>query len=356
MANKEGAREAHNLAVGNVPELTEFSGELPEYSMNFDLPFYYSEHPALAYPLYMLSRNKAQNFKVFTLRNKIWDLLRMCIKGDDGTWQTVPAKQFRDRLEFVNDTLPPPRIWGRYAVMTEGEKACNAGKSKSYIIRNVMSVNTDNKFKLGSTQALDLGSISAPCLAIFWVAENATATEYNCHSNYTTHESVPERKYARNPISTSTLKYTKHPQGSSGVGALCFEDLPSDHFTSVSFRRHLPSQPTEIGHHCWSFAQDLGGYMHGERALSLAALGAKLSCTFWKPPRTSHRRNVENNRDLEVSMSDSASIAGSSSPEISDTSNIEQLMKAEFSLHTRLLIQRELLFEHLPDKTVIKLI
>ena len=359
MENKEGAREAHNLSTGNTPELTSFCLELAETPLEFDLPWYYSEHPALAYPLYHLHRNKARSYHTFKLKNKIWDLLRMCIKDKEtGEWHTVPAGDYRDRLDYTMESIPHPKIWGRYGTLTQGEKECHAAASKSYVIRNVMSVDTDNRFTLGTTQTLNLASIAAPCLAIFWVVENKEATQNNCHSNYTTHDSVPERRYARNPVETSSLRYTKDPKGSSGVGAACFEDFSSEHFTSASFRRHLRSRPTEIGYHCYSFAQDLGGYLHGERGISLSAVGAELSCKFWKPrSRTGQRRPVvDSQRDLEASISDSVSATGSSSSEPIDQQSIDQLMKTEFILHTRVLILRELTFEHLSDKTVLKLV
>lgn len=363
LENKPGAREAHNLSVGNIPELTEFTTELPETALNFNFPFYYSEHPALAYPLYKLHRSKASSYKVFTLRNKIWDLLRMCIKDEKGDWVIVNVEDYKERLDYANEILPYPRVWGSYAKLTPEEKACHASESKSYIIRNVVSINTNNKFTLGTTQSLDLSSISAPCLAIFWAAENMNASRYNCYSNYTTHDSVPERKYARNPIADSSLEYTKDPSGISGVGAHCFKQLPADITTSVPFRRHLPSIPTDIGYHCKSWAQNLGGYLHGERAISLAALGAKLSCTFWKPRIRSNQRRIMDNgtgqvqtgRDLEASVSDSVSVASSSNSDSFDHVIAEQ-MKTEYTLHARLLIVRELSFEHLPDKTVIRLI
>lgn len=359
MENKEGARESHNLSVGNIPELTDFSTELPETPLNFDLPWYYSEHPALAYPLYQLHRNKARSYHTFTLKNKIWDLLRMCVKDEKGEWITVNPSDhpYCERLEYGNEKIAYPKIWGRYATLTAEEKECHASESKSYIIRNVMSVNTDNSFKLGTTQTLKLSSIAAPCLAIFWVAENKEATQNNCYSNYTTHHSVPERRYARNPVETSTLRYTKDPKGASGVGAACFEEFPSEHFTDVSFRHHLPSRPTEIGYHCYSFAQNLGGYLHGERAVSLAAVGAEFSCKFWRPRiRGSQRRPVDPQRDLEASISDSVSVSGSTSSDPADLQRVEQLLKTEYILHTRLLIVRELSFEHLSDKTVVRLI
>lgn len=357
MKNKEGARDAHNLNIGNIPALTEWSTELPETSMEFDLPWFYSEHPALAYPLYKLHQSKAKSFHTFKMRNSVWQFLRMCIKDEKGEWQTVSAIDYRDRLEPFNERLPYPKIWGRYAMLTAAEKACLNVGSISYIIRNVIPVNTDNKFNLGTTQTVSLATIAAPCLGIFWMTENVTASQSNCLSNYTTHESVDERGYARNPIETVTLKYTKDPKGSSGVHTTCFKDFETVHFTSTSYRRHLPSCTTEIGYHCYTFGQDLGGYLHGERAISLAAVGAEFSCKYWKPrARTGQKRIMDSSKDLEASISDSVSVNGSTGSDGMDQHRADELMNNEFILHTRILIMRELMFEQLPDgKTVLRL-
>lgn len=248
---KPGFREAHSLAIGSIPKLENWSSSLPAYTTNVQLPWWYSEDLALAFPLHYCSHSS--NIRVehrFRFIRRIGDILRMRTRRSvDDPW--VEGRVNFACLEGVSSTSKflTPELWGRYHVVTNCELVWQRteGNSKFYI-KDVIEADATNpcSFNNGADIELRCGS---PCVALFWAAENYDALQKKITSNYTTNTHDLYSGY--DPILTTSLKYT---------GIDKFRDMHSDHFNLGESRKFFLSPPNETGYHAFSFGTQPFGY------------------------------------------------------------------------------------------------
>ena len=258
-------RKNHNIGIGNVRCLEEWSEFLPPYPINVDQPWFYSMDHALSFPIfYKNSQTRAEHR--YTFRRKIADLLRVQVYGKSRVWKNITRGAHRYLDISPSETLKVPELWGRYAYITDTElKWYRCKQTRVFYTRDVEVCDTPNPNKFNSTAEIDLHCTN-PCLAFFWVAENRDASANHNFSNYTTDSN--DLYAGWDPIKTTTLKY-----GTS----VRLDNMPSDHFSVAEPRKHFPSAPSEIGYHGYSFAWDSTSY-HGDIGVVLSKLGAKLQC------------------------------------------------------------------------------
>lgn len=260
-----GKRENHNIGVGNVKCLEDWTEFLPPYPINVDQPWFYSMDHALAFPIfYKNSQTRAEHR--YTFRRKIVDLLRVQILGRDSKWKDTTRKVHTYLDISPSATLRIPELWGRYAYITEPEiKWYKCKQTRSFYTRDVEVCDTPNPNKYKSTAEINLHCTN-PCLAFFWVAENRDATANHNYSNYTT--DTQDVYSGWDPVKTTTLKYGTTTR---------LDNMPSDHFSIAEPRKHFPSAPSERGYHGYSYAWDSTS-LHGDIGIVFAKMNAKLQC------------------------------------------------------------------------------
>lgn len=260
-----GKRESHNVGIGNVECLENFSEYLPSYPINVDQPWFYSMDNALAFPIfYKNSQTRAEHR--YTFRRKIVDLLRVEILTREGKWKPTTRKVHQYLDINASATLKIPELWGRYAYISEKEIAWYKCKpQRTFYIRDVEVCETSNPNKYKSTAEISL-QCTNPCLAFFWVAENLDASLNHNYSNYTTNTSSLYEGW--DPIRTTTLKYGTTTR---------LDNMPSDHFSIAESRKHFRSSPDVRGYHGYSFAGNSDNF-HGDIGIVLGNMNAKLHC------------------------------------------------------------------------------
>ena len=260
-----GKRENHNIGVGNVKCLEEWTEYLPSYPIDVDQPWFYSMDHALSFPIfYKNSQTRAEHR--YTFRRKLVDLLRVQILGKDHKWKNTTRKVHQYLDITPSATLKLPELWGRYAYITEPEiKWYKCKQTRVFYTRDVEICDTPNPNKYKSTAEIGLHCTN-PCLAFFWVAENLDATANHNYSNYTT--DVNDLYSGWDPIKTTTLKYGT---------TVRLDNMPSHHFSIAEPRKHFPSAPSERGYHGYSYAWDSTSY-HGDIGIVFANMNARLQC------------------------------------------------------------------------------
>lgn len=260
-----GKRKAHNIGIGNVKCLEEWSEFLPSYPINVDQPWFYSMDPALAFPIFYKNSQTRIEHR-YTLRRKVTDLLRIQVLDPvTNKWKDV-NKNINKYIDVPTPFIEVPELWGRYAYITEKEiKWYKCHQTRSLYIRDIGICDAANPNKYKSTVEIDL-QCTNPCLAIFWVAENRDATLFHNYSNYTTN--THDLYSGWNPIKKVTLKYGT---------VVKLDNMPSDHFYLAEPRKHFPSAPNETGYHGYSYAWDSTNF-HGDIGIVFFGLNAKLQC------------------------------------------------------------------------------
>lgn len=260
-----GKRENHNIGIGNVKCLEDWTEFLPPYPINVDQPWFYSMDPALAFPIfYKNSQTRAEHR--YTFRRKIVDLLRVQILGRERKWKDTTRKAHQYLDINSTSTLRLPELWGRYAYITEPEiKWYKCKQTRTFFTRDVEVCDTQNPNKFNSTAEINLHCTN-PCLAFFWVSENREASNNHNYSNYTT--DTQDLYAGWDPIKTTTLKYGTTTR---------LDNMPSDHFSIAEPRKHFPSAPDTRGFHGYSYAWDSTSY-HGDIGIVFSSMNAKLYC------------------------------------------------------------------------------
>lgn len=260
-----GKRKNHNIGIGNVKCLEEWTEFLPPYPINVDQPWFYSMDNALAFPIfYKNSQTRAEHR--YTLRLKVTDMLRVQILLKDDKWKDT-TRAVHQYLDIdPSSTIKVPELWGRYAYITDSEiKWYKCEQNRSFFTRDIEVCDTPNPNKYGTTAEIVLHCTN-PCLAFFWVAENRNAANYHNYSNYTT--DTQDMYAGWDPVKTITLKYGTNVR---------LDNMHSDHFSIAEPRKHFPSAPSERGYHGYSYADDSTSF-HGDIGIVLANMNAKLFC------------------------------------------------------------------------------
>lgn len=260
-----GKRDGHNIGIGNIKCLEDWSEFLPPCPINVDQPWFYSMDHALAFPIfYKNSQTRAEH--KYTMRRKISDLLRVQYLDVNSNWKDKIGNIDKYLDISQDETIDVPELWGRYAYISDTElKWYRCKQNRLLYIRDIEVCDASNPNKYKSTSEVPLHCTN-PCLAFFWVAENTDSSVNNNYSNYTTNTQSLYDGW--DPISNITLKYGTTPR---------LNKMPSDHFSLAEPRKHFPSTPCERGYHGYSFAWDSTSY-HGDVGIVLGNMKATLFC------------------------------------------------------------------------------
>lgn len=265
---KEGAGKttSHNIGIGNVPALEDWSESLPEYQINVKQPWFYSEDPALAFPIfYKGSKTRASHR--YTFRRPI-DLLRVQVLRND-KWVNVAKDHHKYVTISKTKTFQTPELWGRYTYNTDPElKWFKCDKSnKEFYIRDIEICDGSNVNLYNTSSNIDL-TCTNPCLAMFWMAENRDASSFHNYSNYST--DVDDLYAGKDPIQTTSLNYGADVR---------IDRMSSDHFNVAECQNHFLSCPIEPGYHAYSYASDSTSF-HSDIGVVLGGMNAKLTCSI----------------------------------------------------------------------------
>jgi len=324
-SNGTGKRENHNIGIGNVKYLEEWSEYLPTYPINVEQPWFYSMDSALAFPIfYKNSQTRAEHRYIF--KRKIVDLLRVQILDKNHKWKDTTKKvhQYLDINQAA--TLKVPELWGRYAYVTDQEvKWYKCEESRTFFTRDVEVCDTPNPNKYGSISEINLHCTN-PCLALFWVTENRDSTANHNYSNYTTDTQDLYRGW--DPVKSTTLKYGT---------TVRLDNMASDHFSIAEPRKHFPSAPSEPGYHAYSYAWDSTSF-HGDIGIVFAGMDAKLQC---KIANNNIFTNVEYDEKDEDEDDIAESIVEDDTAEYTDPKPEQEEASPSFTTRARLLVVRK---------------
>ena len=230
--------------VGQTPELINWSSSLPEYECSTYQPFFYGRSLADALPLNLNPPTKVATtvHHIYTLRNKVCNLLRMRQKIDS-KWEDIA---FNPGYIVGPDTIENPELWGRFSYNTQ-EEIDHYRCQKEGVVRiydDIVHITSENDEDVGKVILKTLSECTMPCKAMFWMCENTSASELNCHSNFTTNSfSIEEGKY---PMKHSTLSY-------SGKNQDRFVKIPTSQLDFDECLVSFPSPPVNKGYQCYSF-------------------------------------------------------------------------------------------------------
>ncbi len=270
-----GMRENHNVGIGSVQCLESWSEDvLPQYTINVEQPWFYSMDQASAFPIFYKNALMRTEHR-YKFRLNVLDLLRIQTKAHDGSWVDISPKRrnITDMSKYLhipnNGNIETPELWGRYAYISDQEleylKSCQT--ERTFYIRDIIQCDAQNPTTYGSTATIELHCTN-PCMALFWVAENYTASYYNNYSNYTT--DTDDLYEGWDPIKTTTLKYATTSR---------LENMESDHFSIAEPRKHFLSSPSERGYHAYSYAW-FSSYYDCDVGVVLSGKRATLSCSI----------------------------------------------------------------------------
>lgn len=272
MQSGVGKERMHNISIGCVPILEEWNNILPSYPINILQPWYYSDEPGLAYPIDQRGP-KCKLEHIYYYQLKITELIRMQ-HIEDGVWKDIDPRIYAETYLEPFGTIRKPTLWGQYGYITESElntpKCKNNMKTRVFYYKDIEVYDSDKSYSYNKTIKVPIKS-KRPCLAMFWKAENMTATAYNNFSNYTSN--TDDLSLGWDPIKHNSLKYGEHYK---------FKMMESDHFTISEARYHFPSAPRDSGYHAKSFGHNSSSY-NGDVGITFGPLDTKFSCYLEKP-------------------------------------------------------------------------
>ena len=243
--------ELHDVRVGNIAELEQWNTHLPAYRTYFDQPWWYSEYPDFAYPLFLLGPTDKVR-QDYVLRNNITDLLRMR-KLVDGKWVEVPPNlKYLDGIKNEGK-LPIPELWVRYGKQTPKEMdqtKCDIveGEYNEIFYHDVVAFDPSTEGRYGDTLSAVI-NCDYPCNSIFWALENIGYPSDDPErssviplSNYTTDES---------DVYSGAVPWDNLNLDINGNNK--FRNMKHGHFTLMDVNHHR-SSPMVRGWGSWSWS------------------------------------------------------------------------------------------------------
>ena len=236
-------QNGYNNMIGNVAELTtEGLAELPEYTVNVPLPFFFTRDTGVALPTAALPYNEMR------IHFEFRSLDELLIGEYDGSPQ-----------------LKNVQLWANYAVVSNEERVKMGKCPRDMVIEQVQrhGGRSFNAAQIGtsSNTPYDI-RFSHSIKALFWNVANTTredpsrpAREW---SNYTTGSLAGPPEQAPDDL----IVEGGYPGGADPVAAtsLLYEntfrlfEMGSDYFSLVQPWYHFTSIPEETGYHVYSFA------------------------------------------------------------------------------------------------------
>lgn len=241
----------YNNMIGNISELTTPSLNIPAYTINVPLPFFFTRESGIALPTAALPYNEMRiNFE-------FRDWRELLIIGPDTTLETAPS----------NINLTNVQLWANYAVVSNEERV-KMGKCPRDMVIEQVQRNGGRSFpanQVGTSSNVQYDiRMSHSVKALFWNVANSTicanagstpANQAREWSNYTTGgvcscspattPDVFNGTSGTDPVASSSLLYENTYR--------LFE-MGSDYFSLVQPWYFWTTIPEQTGYHVYSFA------------------------------------------------------------------------------------------------------
>lgn len=228
--------------IGNVPELQEWTHELPAYTIKLPTPHSYGRSATSALPLYRATLNTIK--EEYTVQTELSRLIRLQVNdavdvvNDEPVWRDAKAGEVDlssilqveggRRLEITDISH-----WTKYVIIHDDERDASIKQEYEQVIEQIHGTNGK---KAGPGEHLKEFRLSGPVKAMFFGMANKTSDLYNNRSNYTDDRRAGE--VGSDPIARATLAYDTSSR---------FENVPGDWF-------------------------DFETWLHGERSISEAGM------------------------------------------------------------------------------------
>lgn len=238
----------YDVDIGNKPELLDWSTEKSGDELSMFVPWSFSKHDSLAFPLFEKSIEKKKVEFIYRFNLEMKHLIRIQYyregeKGEEGEWKDAPflAKIFEDL-----PSIQPPEMWGIYGNISEEELKARQDLNKDYNEKYTL-VYVNNYVIESHEDKTDQDTFNIPIkvsgaiMGISWMVQNRRALKYNNHSNYTTHEDIYR---GGNPVEWSGIKYNTSYRTSP---------RSSIHFSRMYPKMYFGKAPVDPGYNFYFF-------------------------------------------------------------------------------------------------------
>lgn len=211
--------------IGNVPELQEWSSELPSYTVKLPCPFFYAQDPTQSLPIFRATLNRIK--EEYTVQTDLRNLIRLQINDaadvllDEPIWRDAKAGEV-DLTSILavegnrHLEITEVRHWTKYVLMHDDERELLEDQTYEMVIEQTQSVN-GKKAKVGEHRKEF--RFNGPVKAVFFAMLNKTSELYNNRSNYS--DDYRSEVSGSDPVARATLTYDNDSR---------FENVPGDWF------------------------------------------------------------------------------------------------------------------------------
>jgi hypothetical protein len=245
--------------LGNVPEMQEWSTQLPSFMTIFRIPWFFTLHTSKMFPLYACGKED-EILHEMLLRRYIGDLL--IIRRAD-TKEVIPFDE--GCIKVSSYTLPVPEMRAEYEFLSDMEcehNRCedimNKYSNNVFDIDNVKSVESDNIHTLNTTVNIKIKDMPFPVHTIHWKAVNLEAEKHNYLSNYTTN--ALDHTKGASPIKWISL---------SSPNGIIFKNQDFYIGEKLVSYQNFNKVPKDAGYGCWTNAPNAVDPLYPKPGLKL---------------------------------------------------------------------------------------
>jgi hypothetical protein len=246
-----GKRNGYDNMIGNFPDMTsphEPGDDIPAFTLNLPLPFWFSRDTGVALPTAALPYNEMRIN--FCLRNWSELLVFSDVSTAEGERRrAITIGTAADNTLATTPSLVATQVWANYAIVSNDERKKMACAARDILIEQHQTAPKSSH--TGQSPHIDI-RFSHSIKALFFGVRNKTwPSEW---SNYTSHSptnfnavwSFPAEG-ALDPILETTLCYENTNR---------LNQMGSDYFALVNPYYHAVSIPVDTGYHMYSYSLD----------------------------------------------------------------------------------------------------
>jgi hypothetical protein len=273
---------AHELSIGNRPELTEFSDRLPRAYIGSPHPFFFS--------LINGGLNVSMNPDVrlrYTLVTNGMELLRAQL-FENGEW--VNQREIEEDWLVKVPIIPPPEILATCTINRHEEVSaykCTDGPVTQYVT-DVLELVTSNPAE-PRQKIQEMFTSDLPTKALCCQAENVTAREFHIFCNYTADWRTSFG--GTTPIEQIVVKNDTKKRIVDRTNSLIGE---------MSAREHFKASPRRKGYHASALCHQ--PFDHRQTGVILPALKTTIHVELSPADPVVRQRDVKRGRDADVPM------------------------------------------------------
>lgn len=210
-------REVVSKQIGNTPEIQTWSKSIPQWSLDYTLPLFYSERKAKSFPLMLCGKSNKLHL-IFKFRNELGEILKIrkveYFEDSDGlNTEKYTEVPFDYRLIRIGENpnvpatyyLEPPEVWAKYCTHLDVEnhlKIHEENKFEFFFDKTEIRECRDNH-PLGKTPWIEMPVLNRPVHTLVWMAQNIDSENLNSYFNFTT---SPTEESGYSPIGHTTLE------------------------------------------------------------------------------------------------------------------------------------------------------